>query len=126
MNINKKIIQFIDSKGISQRQFTLQCNMSEGVLRRGNNIGSGYLKIIKTNYPELNMNWLLFDEGEMLLDGQNLMNETSNGNKKECEYCKYLEKELKNTEKILEAKEETIQILKHQLGIVDKGNSKAC
>ena len=40
--------------------------LSEGVLRRGNNIGSGYLKAIKTNYPDLNMDWLLYDEGPMI------------------------------------------------------------
>ncbi len=33
---------------------------------RGNNIGSGYLKVIKTNYPDLNMDWLLYDEGPMI------------------------------------------------------------
>ena len=66
MNINEKIIQYIDFKGISQRQFTAKCKLSEGVLRRGNNIGSGYLKVIKTNYPDLNMDWLLYDEGPMI------------------------------------------------------------
>lgn len=66
MNINDKIINYLDYKGVSQRQFTSLCKLSEGVLRRGKNIGSGYLKVIKTNYPDLNMNWLLFDEGEMI------------------------------------------------------------
>jgi len=61
-------MQYLDYKGVSQREFTRNCDMSEGVLRRGKNIGSGYLKKIKTKYPDLNMSWVLFDSGEMIID----------------------------------------------------------
>lgn len=120
MSINKKLIQYIDYKHISQRQFTAKCKLSEGVLRRGKNIGSGYLKAIKTNYPDLNMNWLLFDEGNMLLQEENILSDNDIEYKKQCKNCETLEK-------LLEAKDETIAILKHQLGIGNgsNGNSKA-
>ena len=62
----------------------------------------------------------------MLLEPNSLLREPSNAYKKDCDICRNLEKDLKYAEKLLEAKEETIGILKHQLGIVDKGNSKAC
>lgn len=67
MNVNDKLLQYLDFKGISQRQFTQSLSMAEGVLRRGKNIGSGYLARIKRNYPDLNMDWVVFDEGEMII-----------------------------------------------------------
>lgn len=68
MTINEKIIQFIDTKGISQRKFTTDTGLTEGLLRRGKNIGADKLINIRNIFPELNMNWLLFEEGNMLLD----------------------------------------------------------
>jgi hypothetical protein len=115
MNINKKIIQYIDSKELSQREFTKKCGLSEGVLRRGNNIGSGYLKTIKTIYPDLNMNWLLFDEGNMLLEEENVVTVSYEKYHKTCPKCQILEKELKHCNELLEAKKETVEILKSQL-----------
>jgi hypothetical protein len=103
MNINSKIIQYLDYKGVSQREFTSKCNLSEGVLRRGKNIGSGYLINIKTNYPDLNMNWLLFDQGEMIEKNNNQQVAGLDDLKYIIELQKEkilrLEKELKNKEK---------------------------
>ncbi len=66
MSINKKLLQYAEHKGISQRKFTASLDLSEGVLRRGKNIGSGYLIRIREKYPDLSMDWLLFDEGGMI------------------------------------------------------------
>jgi len=125
MNVNKKILQYLEYKEISQRKFTATCRLSEGVLRGGKNIGSGYLLVIKQNYPDLNMNWLLFDEGNMLLTDVSMVNESQELYKNEGSNLEILKNELKNCEKLLVAKNETIQILKHQLGINGNGNSKA-
>lgn len=72
MNVNDKLLQYLDFKGLSQRQFTQSLSMAEGVLRRGKNIGSGYLARIRRNYPDLNLNWVLFDEGEMIIDADSV------------------------------------------------------
>jgi len=66
MSVNQKLLQYAEHKGISQRKFTASLGLSEGVLRRGKNIGSGYLIRIREKYPDLNMDWLLFDEGGMI------------------------------------------------------------
>ena len=68
MSINNKIIEYLEYKGVSQRRFTKMCKFSEGILRRGRSINATYFKVIKTNYPDLNFDWLLFDEGNMILD----------------------------------------------------------
>ena len=43
---------------------------SGGFLRSGKHIGSDKISIIKDNYPDLNMNWLLFDEGNMIIGNE--------------------------------------------------------
>lgn len=117
MSINQKLLQYAAHKGISQRKFTITLGLSEGVLRKGKNLGSGYLKIIKEKYHDLNMDWLLFDEGNMINDMGNMANEAAVKYQKDCEKCKKLEIELQLSKELLTAKNETISILKHQLGI---------
>ena len=123
MNINKKIIQYLDFKKVSQREFTLKCKMSEGVLRRGKNIGSGYLLLVKTNYPDLSMKWLLFNEGDMLLpEDNNLTNEIEY-----CSKCESLTNELNIFKDLVASKNEMIALQKSQIGLLgdDKSSSKA-
>jgi len=116
MTTKEKIIKYLKDKGISQDKFSRKCNLSSGFLRTGKHIGSEKLKIIRDNYPDLNMNWLLYDEGNMLLDSTNMVNEPQE-NYTKTEDCNHLRE-------LLKAKEETIAILKHQLGIKED-NSKA-
>ncbi len=68
MSINKKIIQYLDYKHISQINFSKTMGLSEGILRKSNYLGSKYLKKLRSIYPDLNMDWLLFDEGNMIID----------------------------------------------------------
>lgn len=119
MSVNKKLLQYAEYKRISQRKFTISLGLSEGVLRKGKNLGSGYLKVIKEKYHDLNMNWLLFDEGNMILESDNILNEAPVKYQKECGNCKKLEVELQLSKELITAKNETISILKHQLGIHD-------
>lgn len=74
MNIKAKIIQYLEHKGISQRQFSLNTSLSEGILRRGSSINADKIQVIRTKYPDLNINWLLFNEGEMLLQEETGLN----------------------------------------------------
>ena len=109
MTINKKIIQFLEYKGISQRKFTSDANLSEGILRLGSNIGADKLNMVNKILPDLNMNWLLFDKGNMALDEENIKNQFVNN--------KELETENIHLHELLKSKNETISILKHQLNI---------
>ena len=67
MTVKDRILDFCKQKGLSIRQFEIQCNMSNGYvssMRKG--IGSEKLEHVLNAFPELSRNWLLFGEGEML------------------------------------------------------------
>lgn len=117
ISVNQKLLQYAEHKEISQRKFTASLGLSEGVLRKGKNVGSGCLKKIKEKYHDLNMNWLLFDEGNMIIDPNEIVNEAAENYQKVCHNCKKLEIELQISKELISAKSETIAILKHQLGI---------
>jgi hypothetical protein len=68
MTSKEKIITYLAHKEISQRKFSLKTGLSEGILRAGKDLGVDKMVSIKRNYPDLNMNWLIFDEGSMLID----------------------------------------------------------
>lgn len=65
--MKERILQFINYKGISNREFEIKCGMSNGYINSMRK-GLGTLKIeqVLKQYPELNRNWLMTGEGEML------------------------------------------------------------
>ncbi len=67
MSTKKKILQYLEFKDISQGKFCRKIGVSNGFLGSGKHIGSEKLKIIRDNYIDLNMNWLIYDEGEMII-----------------------------------------------------------
>ncbi len=74
MNTKEKILQYLEFKDISQGKFCRKIGVSNGFLASGKHIGSEKLKIIRDNYIDLNMNWLIYDEGEMIIK-ENIFNE---------------------------------------------------
>jgi len=74
MNTKEKILQYLDFKEISQGKFCRKIGVSNGFLASGKHIGSEKLKAIRDNYVDLNMNWLIYDEGEMIIK-ENIFNE---------------------------------------------------
>jgi len=74
MSTKKKILQYLEFKDISQGKFCRKIGVSNGFLASGKHIGSEKLKIIRDNYIDLNMNWLIYGEGEMIIK-ENIFNE---------------------------------------------------
>lgn len=67
MTIKERLIEFCESRNISKSEFERKCGLSNGYInsiRKG--IGDERLEKILEQFPELNRNWLLFEEGEML------------------------------------------------------------
>ena len=70
MDIKERIKQFAESKGIPVYKFEQEAGLSNGYvnsIRRG--IGNEKLLLILRAFPEINRDWLLFGEGEMLTTG---------------------------------------------------------
>lgn len=66
-NVKTRTQRFIQHKGITMKEFELACNLSSGYvtsMRKG--YGSEKLNNVLTAFPELNREWLLYGEGEML------------------------------------------------------------
>ena len=87
-SIKERTIEFIKRKGIKMKTFEELCGLSSGyVTSMRNGYGSEKLKNVLTAFPELNREWLLYGEGEMLNDDQKetgmaaiVNNQVGNGN----------------------------------------------
>lgn len=103
MDINKRILQFIEYKGISQRSFFTKIGYSNTV-SRSKNIGIEKIaKILKT-FPEINAEWLLFGEGKMIKELDNMVIEPG------VVYGQnYADKLIKCQERIIELQEQLSQ-----------------
>lgn len=67
MSIKDRLIEFIEAKNLNKNKFEKMCGLSIGYIGNiSKGLGAvGYEKISKA-FPELNMTWLTFGEGEML------------------------------------------------------------
>lgn len=87
-SVKDRTIEFVKYKGITMKSFELKCGLSTGYvtsMRKG--FGADKLNNVLTAFPELNRDWLLYGEGEMLKSnisqashGDNSPNISGNGN----------------------------------------------
>lgn len=62
-----RILEYIKYKGITQHAFERKCGLSNAYLNNmKKNFGMEKLNEILSIFPDLNRDWLLFGEGEML------------------------------------------------------------
>jgi phage repressor protein C with HTH and peptisase S24 domain len=64
--VKERTLEFIKYKKISVKEFEIRCGLSNGYvasMRKG--FGADKLSNVLSAYPELNREWLLFNEGEM-------------------------------------------------------------
>ena len=65
--IKDRVLEFIKAEEISVKRFETRASLSNGaVSKMGDNTRRKILDKIVSAYPQLNMNWLLTGEGEML------------------------------------------------------------
>ena len=66
-SVKESTIKFIKHKGIKMKTFEERCGLSTGyVTSMRSGFGSEKLKNVLSAFPELNRDWLLYGEGEML------------------------------------------------------------
>lgn len=67
MNIQKRLNQYIEMKGLSVRDFERKCGLSNGSASKiAENSRKSTFDRISTSCPELNIDWLLTGKGEMI------------------------------------------------------------
>lgn len=74
--IKKRILQYLEFKGISKYEFYQKTGVSNGVLSQKNGLSEDNIMKLLSYYRDININWLISGEGEMLK--ANLMAEASN------------------------------------------------
>lgn len=67
MTHKEKLIQYIEYKEINKTKFTKICGFSNGYLDSKGSITSDKLGIILENFRDLNVYWLLLNQGEMIV-----------------------------------------------------------
>ena len=73
MTTKERTLRFITYKGLSVKKFEEMCGLSNGYL---NSMKSGYgsskLAQVLTAFPDLNRDWLVYGEGEMIKGETNI------------------------------------------------------
>lgn len=76
--VKQRLMDFIQYKGLSQGKFERMCNMSNGYLNNlKKTIGSEKLQNVCRAFPDLNTEWLLYGEGEMLKTDNHSVQQTN-------------------------------------------------
>ena len=70
MTHKEKILKFVGTTGLNKTQFCKKCGLSNGYLDTKGAITTDKLVSILENFRMLNLKWLLFDEGEMILSSE--------------------------------------------------------
>lgn len=67
MKLKDRLSLFIENKGITTREFERICGLSNGYVRGiREGMGAEKLDIVLQKFPDLDREWLLYGEGEML------------------------------------------------------------
>ena len=72
MTVKDRVREFVKFKGITMSQFERMCGLSVGYVNAMRvSFGKDYLNNVLKQFPELNREWLLYGEGEMLKTQKN-------------------------------------------------------
>jgi SOS-response transcriptional repressor LexA len=66
MNIKERVTNYLETKGLSKYEFYKRTGLSNGFLDKGHSIGSDKCAIICEKFPDLSLEWLIKEGGEMI------------------------------------------------------------
>ncbi|MEW6772941.1 MAG: hypothetical protein AB1304_02960 [Bacteroidota bacterium] len=114
MKFNKRLLEYIKTKGYSKMDFYRKCGLSNGFLDKTDNPTlENILKIIK-NFPDLNLEWLITGKGEMIKKVS-----------AEAEQIKEIQEKLKLYEDLISSLKETNELLKKQLAECERNQKNS-
>lgn len=122
MTIKERTYSFIEYKGITVKKFEELCGLSNGYIssmRKG--FGSDKLNNVLTIFPELNREWLLYGEGEMLnpkviqnnQNGDNIQGHSVTVNKTEKDYLEIIKRQSEQLSKSQEQIDRLLSIIEN-------------
>lgn len=120
MSIKERTYAFIEYKGISVKKFEELCSLSNGYvssMRKG--FGEDKLNNVLTMFPELNRDWLVYGEGEMLnpqviqnnQHGDNIHGHSVTVNKTEKDYLEIIKTQAEQLSKSQEQIDRLLSII---------------
>lgn len=68
MTEKEKLKAYLQYKGISKNRFYTEPGFSVGFLDSGRSLGADKVRIIINKFPDLSLEWLIMDEGEMIIE----------------------------------------------------------
>ena len=71
MGVKEKLRKYSKIKGLSNAMFCKKIGVSDKFLATNGRVYSDVFPKIRKVFTDLNMNWLLYDEGEMILQSEN-------------------------------------------------------
>ncbi|MCD8286212.1 MAG: hypothetical protein LUD50_03180 [Clostridia bacterium] len=82
-NVKQRAYKFIEAKGLSVAEFERRCGLSNGYVKgMRKNFGDEKLVDVLRAFPELNRDWLLYGEGDMIRSsGDNVINSIGDNNR---------------------------------------------
>lgn len=117
-SIKKRILKYLDLKGISKYQFYKGSGIARGVLDKNSGMSEDNIARFIAYAPEISVNWLILGKGKMessdLLSDENQKSVTHDVRPLE-EENKRLREELDSKNKILEIQEELIALLRKEI-----------
>lgn len=122
MTIKERTYSFIEYKGITVKKFEELCGLSNGYIssmRKG--FGSDKLNNVLIMFPELNREWLLYGEGEMLnpkviqnnQNGDNIQGHSVTVNKTEKDYLEIIKRQSEQLSKSQEQIDRLLSIIEN-------------
>jgi len=73
--IQERILKYLDYKGISKYRFYKDTRLSNGFLDKNRSIGSDKCNEIISQYPDLNIEWMITGKGQMINTQRTEVNE---------------------------------------------------
>lgn len=77
MDIKERMMQYLDSKGISPTKAECVLKWGKGALIKAKSVSADRVGEFLLRFPDLSAEWLLRGEGEMLKDGTTAIPESS-------------------------------------------------
>ena len=131
MTFGQRIKQYIDYKGVSVRSFEMKSSLKNGaiyrVIKNGTSLNGDSITSLSKEWKDLNLNWLMKGEGEMLMDPQVVNEPSSEYNKiaaeeDELSWCK---EALKRADEHIALQKDMIDTLKELIEMQKKAAKDA-